>query len=462
MRMKRYTCGFCLAVLIALPANLNARDVMSWVPPYAITESKNMLESNLGDYSPSDGLTRLGLQFWIPTTSGGVVKQTEFDIKDSDIAWFTNWGNDNEVEVLLCVYNAVGEWDWNLAVSAFDDNRSTFVSNLVETMHTYSLDGIDIDLEGLMAEPADSDRLAFKLFLEELSARLQPLGKTLTVDSFHSPFWNAPNMSWWEDWTNLVDAVHVMGYNDLFEGSTQVVGGVEGLFKYSWQQNYGLEAGFRPEQISLGLAGWTSDWGYGGRGSGCLAHIEECIYGGAFPASVCIWDIQLSGSDGATNWHSPVVWERLAQLAGYESIPIDSDGDDMADVWEVRYFGGTNEADGGASEDNDSDGCTNLEEYIAGTDPTNNASAFSMALQNMPGGAVVIAWRAHRIHAFDTAYGDQQRYYSLEQSSELLQGDWFPVPGGTDIPAQDGILRHTNFPAVENEYYRGGSSLRQY
>jgi hypothetical protein len=438
---------------------------MSWVPPYGIDQSKTILQSNFGDYSPSNGLTRLGLQFWIPTMSGGVVKQTVFDIKDSDVEWFTNWGNDNGAEVLLCVYNVVidddgGEWDWGLAVSAFDDNRSTFVSNLVETMHTYSLDGIDIDLEGIIAQPTNSDRLAFKLFLEELSAKLKPLGKTLTVDTFHSPFWNAPNMSWWEDWPDLVDAVHVMGYADLFEGSTQVVGGISGLFKYSWQQNYGLETGLRPEQISLGLAGWKSDWGYDGRGSNYLAHIEECIHDCAFPASVCIWDIQLNGSGGATNWRSSVVWERLAQLARYESIPIDSDADNMADVWEVRHFGGTNEVDCGAAKDKDSDGYSNIEEYVAGTDPTNNASVFSLAIQNMAGGAIVIDWWAHRINAFDAAYGDQQRYYSLEHSSELLQADWVPVPGRTNILADDSIFRYTNLPAVQIEFYRGGSSLR--
>ena len=74
----------------------------------------------------------------------------------------------------------------------------------------------------------------------------------------------------------------------------------------------------------------------------------------------------------------------------------------------------------------------------------------------------MIAWQSHRIDAFDAAYGDQQRHYHLEQSSELLQADWIPVPGSTNMHADDSILRYTNFPAVQNEHYRVGSSLRQH
>ena len=294
--------------------------------------------------------------------------------------------------LLLCVYNNIeGAWDWDTAKSAFDANRSSHVSNLVVTVENYGLHGVDIDYEGIVA-PTAADRLAFKRFLEELSAELRIRGKVLTVDSFHSPFWNAPNMSWWEDWTNLVHAVHVMGYTDTFEGSTQVVGGVQGLFKYSWQQNYGIEAGLRPEEISMGLAGWVSDWGYGGRGTSCLAHVEECIYDCAFPASVCIWDMQLSGTAGATNWRSSTAWERLLQLAAYESMPADNDADSMSDEWEIRCFGGTNEVDRGAAEDKDDDGHSNLKEYIAGTNPTNTSSVFRLAIEGTGAATAVVEW----------------------------------------------------------------------
>jgi parallel beta-helix repeat protein len=47
--------------------------------------------------------------------------------------------------------------------------------------------------------------------------------------------------------------------------------------------------------------------------------------------------------------------------------PIDVDGDGLPDNWELEHFGDLNES---ATDDNDNDGFTNLEEYIAGTDPT--------------------------------------------------------------------------------------------
>ena len=46
----------------------------------------------------------------------------------------------------------------------------------------------------------------------------------------------------------------------------------------------------------------------------------------------------------------------------------DLDGDGLPDWWEVRYFGAITEQSG--SEDYDSDGYTNLQEYASGTNPT--------------------------------------------------------------------------------------------
>jgi len=436
---------------------------MSWVPPYGIDTSKIVLQGEFGDFSPSNGLTRLGLQFWIPTATGGVLKTAEYgNIPDSEITWFKNWGSLNGTEVLLCVYNNVsGSWDWDLAVSAFDDSRSAFVSNLVATMNTYNLDGIDIDLEGNVT-PTASDRFAFKLFLEELSAALKPLRKVLTVDSFPSPIYNAPNMSWWIDWTSLVDNVHSMGYTDLCEGSTVTLGGVDGyLFRYSWQQHYGVEeAGLAPEVVSMGLPSWTANWGSGGRGSNVLTHIHECIYDCAVPASVSIWDIQLWGTSGATNWRSAEVWEVLTELSKYESIPVDNDGDNMADEWEMAYFGSTNTVAGGHWEDKDHDGSSNLEEYVAGTDPTNSLSLLRVGIHGDGSGNVVVSHQAYSVDVFDVNYGSLQRCYWLEHTSNLLNNAWNPVPDSTNIVSNANAISYTNAVSREAIFYRAGVNLQ--
>ena len=54
--------------------------------------------------------------------------------------------------------------------------------------------------------------------------------------------------------------------------------------------------------------------------------------------------------------------------------PTDSDADTMLDSWEMAYFGSLEQS----LSDWDFDGQSNLEEYIAGTNPTNPASYFTV------------------------------------------------------------------------------------
>lgn len=60
----------------------------------------------------------------------------------------------------------------------------------------------------------------------------------------------------------------------------------------------------------------------------------------------------------------------------------DTDGDGIPDYWEEEYFGGPVGA--GADEDADGDGMTNLEEFIAGTNPTDPRCAFRVVIDKVP------------------------------------------------------------------------------
>ena len=83
----------------------------------------------------------------------------------------------------------------------------------------------------------------------------------------------------------------------------------------------------------------------------------------------------------------------------------DNDCDGMADGWEYFYFGG----DASATNNPDADPHNNLQEYIAGSDPTNSESCFtaSSTWQEMDG--FVVQW--------DPCISD--RWYSVSWSGNL-------------------------------------------
>jgi hypothetical protein len=72
----------------------------------------------------------------------------------------------------------------------------------------------------------------------------------------------------------------------------------------------------------------------------------------------------------------------------------DSDHDGMSDAWESYYFGGTNAVKGGATDDRDGDGQSNLSEYRARTDPTDPSSALAVAACEPRSGQVILRWRS--------------------------------------------------------------------
>lgn len=296
-------------------------EVMSWVPPYQLEKSREALLHRAGDITADQWLSRMGLQFWLPTEEGGLRFVThEEKVGDEEVAWFRTWAQSRGVKVLLTVYNHDGKtWNWELARAAFRDNTDVFVKNLVAEMDRQGLDGIDLDLEGNGF--LDADRVAYASFIRKLSAVLKPRGKLLTVDSFHSPCFNAPHMAWWEDWAGQVDAIHSMGYGDLYEGSTESFtpeGGTvcrngEAIFKFSWQVNWGKAHGFKAAQILPGLPGGRYEWGQGGKGSSLPAHLQEVAAQGA---GVCIWDIPgtLGRPGGDQRWGSEEAWTALRRF----------------------------------------------------------------------------------------------------------------------------------------------------
>jgi uncharacterized repeat protein (TIGR01451 family) len=75
-------------------------------------------------------------------------------------------------------------------------------------------------------------------------------------------------------------------------------------------------------------------------------------------------------------------------------VSADNDHDGLADDWEMAYFGSTNAMNGGPGEDFDGDGHTNLEEYLAGTDPTDPLNSLRIGRICAAGPTVLVEFHA--------------------------------------------------------------------
>ncbi|WLT33282.1 glycosyl hydrolase family 18 protein [Geothrix sp. PMB-07] len=305
-----------LLLLASLTGSLVAHDVIGWIPPYQLGASRKALAHRAGAVTADQWLSRMGLQFWILTPEGKLAYAERGEtITDAEVAHFRNWGKAKGVPVLLTVYNHDGKiWDWQRARSAFALHRDALVTSLVDEMTRHGLDGIDLDLEG--EGYLDADREAYGAFVKALSTAVHAKGKLLTVDSFHSPCFNAPNMAWWGDWQGQVDGIHSMGYGDLYEANAASFtpeGGkpcAEGaaIFRFSWQIEWAKGKGFRPAQVLLGIPGWQYEWG----GAALPKHLEDLAKVGA---GCAVWDIPSTlGSDKDPRWGSETAWAALARF----------------------------------------------------------------------------------------------------------------------------------------------------
>jgi len=98
---------------------------------------------------------------------------------------------------------------------------------------------------------------------------------------------------------------------------------------------------------------------------------------------------------------------------------LDSDGDGMPDIWETANDLSPTAND--ANDDYDGDGLSNLQEYLAGTDPLDSSSYLRLDAVNSPNG-VRLTFRAVA-----------GRSYRIQFRDELGAGQW---NGLTNIAAQ--------------------------
>ncbi len=130
-------------------------------------------------------------------------------------------------------------------------------------------------------------------------------------------------------------------------------------------------------------------------------------------------------------------------IGAFEVQDPDGDVDGMPDEWEMQFgLNPFNPAD--ANGDLDADGLSNLNEYLAGTAPTNAASVFRIVSAKGLGTP-----QLPREFSFNSVTG---RLYTLQfkDPGAILLNTWQDAPSQVDVPGSGSLqqLRHTNTAAM--------------
>ncbi len=310
--------------LLSLALSAAEPVVVGWVPSYGVEECKaNLMDSTKG---VPQCLNRLCLLWWNPEAqfnNGDTVVSGKLEFADqenpwfgtdsSDVPWFREWATENDVELLLSVgYIMVPGEEFtveNLDVNsklekmAFHDQQDVLIRELLEHVERYNFDGVDLDFEHLLGY-----REEYAGFVQRLGDSLHSRGKILTICVMPSTEWYGVNSLWWEDYVGYVDAINIMGYQDIFAGNTSDAGG-NFINTYANIINYGLEIGFKAEQIVMLMPAWLDDWGTDGRGTSALDHLQE-LRDVDTTLSVGFCEMRLMGK----SWNDPLTWRTIALL----------------------------------------------------------------------------------------------------------------------------------------------------
>jgi hypothetical protein len=259
--------------------------VITWVPPYHINESKQKLSAKFGNLTAADGLSRLALQFW--ATNGGSLNLS--GVSEADVTWFHDWARQHGVKILLCVDNFVGtDWNWGEAERSFKDNGPAFAASVVSEIAKRDFDGVDIDLEGIVDATA-ADQTAYTQLAKNLAMALHPLGKVVTIDSFYGQY-NAPNWNWWPDLLPVVDGITSMGYEK------------SGLsVDYQTLTDHSMP---NPEKLTLGVPSYQDTW----LGNTVNEQLAWIVKQGKI--GVGIWDASFS----TAGWQTQATWAQLKAI----------------------------------------------------------------------------------------------------------------------------------------------------
>jgi hypothetical protein len=127
----------------------------------------------------------------------------------------------------------------------------------------------------------------------------------------------------------------------------------------------------------------------------------------------------------------------------------DSDADGISDSWETEHFASLDTAN--SSTDTDQNGISDLNEFLAGTNPMDANDYPAIEIRAASAGAT-LSFEARQ--AVGTGYENRVRYYTLKQCEDLASGIWTSVSGQEDIPAANQVVNYAASPDNPHLFYR--------
>ncbi len=263
--------------------------ILTWVPYYSIESSKDALMSSVGNNRISNIITDIGLQFWSVDFSGNLTLINN-NLVD-DINWFIEFSRVNNIRLHLTVVNKdESVFDWSVVKGIVKPKiRAKFISQLIEEMSKYNLDGIDLDLEGddYTCIDVDNDRLSFKLMVDELKECLNDIDKLLNINSPPDNRYCAPKSDWWEDWNT--DSIVSMVYDNA---------NINDNTEYINQVNNAPS----DNEFFIGFPVWLNEWS----GESVNTHLSECI---RYNCNIALWAIHHIIDENT--WKDANIWSML-------------------------------------------------------------------------------------------------------------------------------------------------------
>jgi Tol biopolymer transport system component len=109
---------------------------------------------------------------------------------------------------------------------------------------------------------------------------------------------------------------------------------------------------------------------------------------------------------------------------------VDSDEDGIPDWWMMKYFGHPTGQAGDLSralDDADGDGVSNMQEYLAGTSPTDSTSVFQLSTDTPANGTMGLTWPAV-----------SGKSYQVQYKTNLDDSVWLTAPGSVWVMGGQG------------------------